>query len=57
MDVIVVVCDCIAGVAAHNFRRRGFEFDSGPSFYCGFSGEGDTLLSSINSVKQVLDVL
>ncbi|MEO1183817.1 MAG: FAD-dependent oxidoreductase, partial [Cyanobacteria bacterium J06636_27] len=33
----VVVCEShtVAGGAAHSFRRQGFEFDSGPSFYCG----------------------
>ncbi|GCL37367.1 carotenoid isomerase, putative [Sphaerospermopsis reniformis] len=36
----VVVCEGhnIPGGAAHTFKRRGFEFDSGPSFYCGLSG-------------------
>jgi carotene isomerase len=50
----VVVCEShsIAGGAAHSFRRRGFEFDSGPSFYCGLTGS-----ESLNPVKQVLDVL
>lgn len=50
----VIVCEShtIAGGAAHSFRRRGFEFDSGPSFYCGL-----TDAQSLNPVKQVLDVL
>ncbi len=50
----VIVCEshAIAGGAAHSFRRRGFEFDSGPSFYCGLT---DT--QSLNPVKQILDVL
>ncbi|MEO0684557.1 MAG: NAD(P)-binding protein, partial [Cyanobacteria bacterium J06649_11] len=50
----VIVCEShtVAGGAAHNFRRRGFEFDSGPSFYCGLSESG-----SLNPVKQVLDIL
>jgi carotene isomerase len=50
----VVVCEShtIAGGAAHSFRRRGFEFDSGPSFYCGLTGA-----NSLNPVKQVLDIL
>ncbi|MBO3461848.1 NAD(P)/FAD-dependent oxidoreductase [Aetokthonos hydrillicola Thurmond2011] len=50
----VIVCEShtIAGGAAHNFRRRGFEFDSGPSFYCGL-----TSARSLNPIKQVLDVL
>jgi carotene isomerase len=50
----VIVCEShtIAGGAAHNFRRRGFEFDSGPSFYCGLTGA-----RSLNPIKQVLDIL
>ncbi|BAZ10177.1 amine oxidase [Calothrix sp. NIES-4071] len=50
----VVVCEShtIAGGAAHSFRRHGFEFDSGPSFYCGLTGA-----NSLNPVKQVLDIL
>ncbi len=50
----VIVCEShtISGGAAHSFRRRGFEFDSGPSFYCGLT---DT--QSLNPLKQVLDVL
>ncbi|HBL13010.1 MAG TPA: all-trans-retinol 13,14-reductase [Cyanobacteria bacterium UBA11162] len=51
----VLVCEshAIAGGAAHSFKRRGFEFDSGPSFYCGLSQERP----SLNPLKQVLDVL
>ncbi|OKH12647.1 all-trans-retinol 13,14-reductase [Fischerella major NIES-592] len=50
----VIVCEShtIAGGAAHNFRCRGFEFDSGPSFYCGL-----TDIQSLNPLKQVLDVI
>lgn len=50
----VIVCEShtVAGGAAHNFRRKGFEFDSGPSFYCGLSDA-----RSLNPVKQVLDIL
>lgn len=50
----VIVCEShtIAGGAAHSFRRRGFDFDSGPSFYCGLSDS-----QSLNPVKQVLDVI
>ena len=50
----VILCEShtIAGGAAHSFRRRGFEFDSGPSFYCGLSDA-----QSLNPLKQVLDVL
>ncbi|AFZ23983.1 phytoene dehydrogenase-like oxidoreductase [Cylindrospermum stagnale PCC 7417] len=50
----VIVCEShtIAGGAAHSFKRRGFEFDSGPSFYCGLNDA-----QSLNPVKQILDVL
>ena len=50
----VLVCEshAIAGGAAHSFTRRGFHFDSGPSFYCGLSNP-----HSLNPVRQVLDVL
>ncbi|WP_017652717.1 phytoene desaturase family protein [Fortiea contorta] len=50
----VIVCEShtILGGAAHSFKRRGFEFDSGPSFYCGLTGS-----ESLNPLKQVLDVL
>lgn len=54
----VIVCEShnLAGGAAHSFRRRGFEFDSGPSFYCGLSSDSG-LSNSLNPLKQVLDVL
>ncbi|MBD2021199.1 FAD-dependent oxidoreductase [Leptolyngbya sp. FACHB-36] len=50
----VVVCEShtIAGGAAHSFSRRGFHFDSGPSFYCGLSDP-----TSLNPLRQVLDAL
>jgi carotene isomerase len=50
----VILCEShtIAGGAAHSFKRRGFEFDSGPSFYCGLNDK-----HSRNPLKQVLDVL
>ncbi|HLP91730.1 MAG TPA: NAD(P)/FAD-dependent oxidoreductase [Nostocaceae cyanobacterium] len=50
----VIVCEShtIAGGAAHSFRRRGFEFDSGPSFYCGLANS-----RSLNPLTQVLNVL
>jgi carotene isomerase len=50
----VVVCEshAVFGGAAHSFKRQGFEFDSGPSFYCGLTGA-----ESLNPVKQVLDIL
>ncbi|HEY9600072.1 MAG TPA: NAD(P)/FAD-dependent oxidoreductase [Allocoleopsis sp.] len=51
----VLVCEshAIAGGAAHSFKRRGFEFDSGPSFYCGLGNQRP----SLNPLRQVLDVL
>ena len=42
----------IAGGAAHGFSRRGFKFDSGPSFYCGLIDP-----QSRNPLRQVLEVL
>lgn len=51
----VLVCEsyAIAGGAAHSFARRGFTFDSGPSFYSGIGGQSP----SLNPLRQVLDVL
>ncbi|HEY9295522.1 MAG TPA: NAD(P)-binding protein, partial [Phormidium sp.] len=50
----VLVCEShtIAGGAAHSFSRRGFHFDSGPSFYCGLTDP-----RSFNPLRQVFDVL
>ncbi len=50
----VLVCEShtIAGGAAHSFSRRGFHFDSGPSFYCGL-----THPRSLNPLRQVLNIL
>lgn len=50
----VLVCEShtLAGGAAHSFTRQGFQFDSGPSFYCGLSDP-----RSLNPLRQVLDVL
>jgi phytoene dehydrogenase-like protein len=50
----VLVCEShtIAGGAAHSFWRRGFHFDSGPSFYCGLTDP-----RSFNPLRQVFDVL
>ena len=47
----VLVCEshAITGGAAHSFKRRGFEFDSGPSFYCGLSDQRP----SLNPLRQV----
>ncbi|XP_075263456.1 uncharacterized protein LOC142355058 [Convolutriloba macropyga] len=43
-----------AGGVAHSFKRGGYEFDSGPSFYLGLS---DPKGQSTNSLKNVLDLL
>lgn len=53
-DKRVLVCEshAIAGGAAHSFSRKGFHFDSGPSFYCGLSNP-----NSLNPLRQVLDIL
>ncbi|MEG3842652.1 NAD(P)/FAD-dependent oxidoreductase [Microcoleus sp. herbarium14] len=50
----VLVCEShtIAGGAAHSFSRRGFHFDSGPSFYCGLTDR-----QSLNPLSQVLNIL
>jgi len=50
----VLVCEShtIAGGAAHSFSRRGFHFDSGPSFYCGLTDP-----QSLNPLRQVLNIL
>jgi carotene isomerase len=50
----VVVCEShtIPGGAAHGFKRQGFTFDSGPSFFSGLSDP-----FSRNPLRQVLDVL
>lgn len=50
----VIVCEShtIPGGAAHGFERRGYKFDSGPSFFSGLSDP-----RSRNPLRQVLDVL
>lgn len=50
----VIVCEshAIPGGAAHSFTRKGFHFDSGPSFYAGLSDP-----QSLNPLRQVLDAL
>ncbi|MEK0178317.1 NAD(P)/FAD-dependent oxidoreductase [Microcoleus anatoxicus] len=50
----VLVCEShtLAGGAAHSFSRRGFHFDSGPSFYCGLTDP-----QSLNPLRQVLEIL
>lgn len=51
----VLVCEShtIPGGAAHSFSRRGFHFDSGPSFFSGLGNQRQ----SLNPLKQVLDLL
>ncbi|NET47886.1 MAG: FAD-dependent oxidoreductase [Merismopedia sp. SIO2A8] len=56
----VIVCEShgIPGGAAHSFSRKGFHFDSGPSFYCGLGNIGTGAnRPSLNPLRQVLDVL
>ena len=56
----VIVCEShsIPGGAAHSFTRKGFHFDSGPSFYCGLGNVGaGAERPSLNPLRQVLDVL
>ncbi len=50
----VLVCESHSrpGGAAHGFRHQGFEFDTGPSFYCGLSDR-----HSLNPLRLVLDRL
>ncbi|MCL6435878.1 MAG: NAD(P)/FAD-dependent oxidoreductase [Leptolyngbyaceae cyanobacterium HOT.MB2.61] len=50
--VILYESHTIPGGAAHSFSRKGFHFDSGPSFYCGLSDE-----RSLNPLRQILDAL
>ncbi|MGF1512820.1 MAG: phytoene desaturase family protein [Elainellaceae cyanobacterium] len=55
-----LICEShsIAGGAAHSFSRRGFHFDSGPSFYCGLGNRGDSgRYPSLNPLRQVFDAL
>ena len=50
----VLVCEShtLPGGAAHAFKRQGFTFDSGPSFYCGLADP-----SSCNPLREVLNAL
>lgn len=50
--VLILESHSLPGGAAHGFSRRGFHFDSGPSFYCGLSDAG-----SLNPLRQILAVL
>ena len=51
----VLICEshALPGGAAHSFTRKGFTFDSGPSFYAGI-GSGQ---ESLNPLQQVLRIL
>jgi len=51
----VLICEShgIPGGAAHSFTRKGFTFDSGPSFYAGIGSSSD----SLNPLQQILAVL
>ncbi|KAL3152692.1 hypothetical protein ABBQ38_012286 [Trebouxia sp. C0009 RCD-2024] len=51
----VTVCEShyALGGAAHSFKVKGHHFDSGPSFFAGLSGEGNTS----NPLKQVLNAV
>ncbi|WP_041596593.1 NAD(P)/FAD-dependent oxidoreductase [Halothece sp. PCC 7418] len=51
----VLICEShgIPGGAAHSFTRKGFTFDSGPSFYAGIGTDKD----SLNPLQQVLSLL
>ena len=50
----VLVCEShtLPGGAAHAFKRQGFTFDSGPSFYCGLADP-----TSCNPLREVLNAL
>ena len=50
----VLVCEShtLPGGAAHGFKRQGFTFDSGPSFYCGLADP-----TSCNPLREVLSAL
>ncbi|MGF1494225.1 MAG: phytoene desaturase family protein [Microcoleaceae cyanobacterium] len=49
---LILESHSIPGGAAHGFSHRGFQFDSGPSFYCGLADA-----NSLNPLRQVLTVL
>lgn len=51
----VLICEShsIPGGAAHSFKRKGFTFDSGPSFYAGIGSQQ----TSLNPLQQVLRAL
>ena len=51
----VLICEShgIPGGAAHSFTRKGFAFDSGPSFYAGIGSH----TASLNPLQQILTVL
>ncbi|QDZ21985.1 amine oxidase [Chloropicon primus] len=52
-SVAVLESHTIPGGCAHSFKREGYEFDSGPSFFAGIGAGG----KSNNALKQVLDLV
>ena len=57
-DVLVVESHDVAGGAAHTFERKGYAFDSGPSFFAGLSGEHSKgLAHACTIVKRLMSVL
>ena len=50
----VVEAHSVAGGAAHGFSRKGFHFDSGPSYFLGLSSPKG---QSINGLRQVMDAV
>ena len=48
-QVMILESHTLAGGAAQGFSRQGFDFDSGPSFYCGLSDP-----QGLNPLQQVL---
>lgn len=47
--VMILESHTVPGGAAQGFSRQGFQFDSGPSFYCGLSDS-----QGLNPLQQVL---
>ncbi|KAL7205753.1 hypothetical protein ACSBR2_018640 [Camellia fascicularis] len=52
-DVLVLESHSLLGAAAHSFEKKGYKFDSGPSFFSGFQSRGP----QANPLAQVLDAL
>ncbi len=62
--VILYESHTIAGSVAHSFRRRGFEFDSGPSFLLlpgigvpAVAGSGILCANTLVSPAQTMELL